>query len=160
MAEVEEADDRLSVRIRDLGLSVRARKACHRRDILTLGDLARSTAETFRTAKNCGAVTLKEIRDKLREYGLGFADDIARTPKVHPEGNCGECGKLKRLTHEHPHQKEKGLVCGYCENRLTRPQGNCPGCNELKPLDYRHPTDKSKGLVCRRCYKRLRPKTH
>jgi DNA-directed RNA polymerase subunit alpha len=56
--------------VSELQLSVRARKALQLLSIQTLGDLASHTEAELMGIKNFGATSLKEVRDKLAEYGL------------------------------------------------------------------------------------------
>lgn len=58
--------------VTDLQLSVRARKALQALNIQTLGDLASHTEAELMGVKNFGATSLKEIREKLVEIGLGL----------------------------------------------------------------------------------------
>jgi len=58
--------------VSELQLSVRARKALQLLSIQTLGDLASHTEAELMGIKNFGATSLKEVRDKLVEYGLGL----------------------------------------------------------------------------------------
>ncbi len=56
--------------VTDLQLSVRARKALQALNIQTVGDLASHTEAELMGVKNFGATSLKEIREKLTEFGL------------------------------------------------------------------------------------------
>lgn len=56
--------------VSELQLSVRARKALQLLSIQTLGDLASHTEAELMGIKNFGATSLKEVREKLTEYGL------------------------------------------------------------------------------------------
>jgi DNA-directed RNA polymerase subunit alpha len=58
--------------VSELQLSVRARKALQLLNIQTLGDLASHTEAELMGVKNFGATSLKEVRDKLAELGLGL----------------------------------------------------------------------------------------
>jgi DNA-directed RNA polymerase subunit alpha len=58
--------------VTELQLSVRARKALQLLSIQTLGDLASHTEAELMGIKNFGATSLKEVREKLVEYGLGL----------------------------------------------------------------------------------------
>jgi len=58
--------------VSELQLSVRARKALQLLSIQTLGDLASHTEAELMGIKNFGATSLKEVRDRLVEYGLGL----------------------------------------------------------------------------------------
>ncbi len=65
--------------ISELNLSVRARKAVQLMNCQTLGDLASHTEAELMGIKNFGATSLKEVKDKLVEFGLGL-----RTLEVKP----------------------------------------------------------------------------
>lgn len=56
--------------VAELNLSVRARKCTTKLGINTIGDLVRHSAEDLMECKNFGAVSLKEIREKLAERNL------------------------------------------------------------------------------------------
>ena len=58
--------------VSDLNLSVRARKCMNRLGINTLGELVSRTADELLESKNFGQTSLTEVRDKLRQYGLGL----------------------------------------------------------------------------------------
>lgn len=58
--------------VSDLNLSVRARKALQLLNVQTLGDLAARTEAELMGVKNFGATSLKEIRERLNEHGLGL----------------------------------------------------------------------------------------
>lgn len=58
--------------VTDLQLSVRARKALQLLTIQTVGDLASHTEAELMGVKNFGATSLKEIKEKLAEMGLGL----------------------------------------------------------------------------------------
>lgn len=58
--------------ISELNLSVRARKAVQLMNCQTLGDLASHTEAELMGIKNFGATSLKEVKDKLTEFGLGL----------------------------------------------------------------------------------------
>ena len=66
------ADDQelLGLPIGELNLSVRARKCTTKLGIVTVGDLARRTAEDLLECKNFGVTSLNEVREKLAERGL------------------------------------------------------------------------------------------
>jgi len=61
--------------VSDLNLSVRARKCMNRLGINTLGELVSRTADELLESKNFGQTSLTEVRDKLRQYGLGLRGD-------------------------------------------------------------------------------------
>jgi len=58
--------------VSDLQLSVRARKALQLLTIQTVGDLASHTEAELMGVKNFGATSLKEIKERLAEMGLGL----------------------------------------------------------------------------------------
>jgi DNA-directed RNA polymerase subunit alpha len=58
--------------VSELALSVRARKALQLLNIQTLGDLASHTEAELMGVKNFGATSLKEVKERLVEYGLGL----------------------------------------------------------------------------------------
>ncbi|MBL9000516.1 MAG: tetratricopeptide repeat protein [Phycisphaerae bacterium] len=58
--------------ISELNLSVRARKAVQLLNCQTLGDLAAHTEAELMGIKNFGATSLKEVKERLVEYGLGL----------------------------------------------------------------------------------------
>jgi DNA-directed RNA polymerase subunit alpha len=58
--------------VSDLNFSVRARKALQLLNIQTLGDLASHTEAELMGVKNFGSTSLKEIRERLSEHGLGL----------------------------------------------------------------------------------------
>ena len=62
----------LAKAVTELQLSVRARKALQLLNIQTLGDLASRTEAELMGVKNFGATSLKEVRDRLSELGLGL----------------------------------------------------------------------------------------
>ncbi len=58
--------------VSELQLSVRARKALQLLNIQTLGDLASHTEAELMGVKNFGATSLKEIHERLAEFGLAL----------------------------------------------------------------------------------------
>jgi DNA-directed RNA polymerase subunit alpha len=62
----------LSKGVADLNLSVRARKALSLLNIQTMGDLASHTEAELMGIKNFGATSLKEVKDRLTEFGLSL----------------------------------------------------------------------------------------
>lgn len=61
--------------VSDLNLSVRARKCMNRLGINTLGELCQRTADELLEAKNFGVTSLKEVQEKLVNYGLKLRGD-------------------------------------------------------------------------------------
>jgi DNA-directed RNA polymerase subunit alpha len=62
-----------TVRVADLELSARSRKALERLGLETLGDLAKMTEEKLLAQKNFGETSLNEVKQILRRYGLNLA---------------------------------------------------------------------------------------
>jgi DNA-directed RNA polymerase subunit alpha len=62
----------LAKSVAELNLSVRARKALQLLNIQTLGDLASHTEAELMGVKNFGATSLKEVRERLTDLGLGL----------------------------------------------------------------------------------------
>ncbi len=65
----------LSKPVSDLNLSVRARKCMNRLGINTLGELCQRTTDELMEAKNFGVTSLKEVQEKLVNYGLKLRGD-------------------------------------------------------------------------------------
>jgi DNA-directed RNA polymerase subunit alpha len=65
--------DGASVRVADLELSARSRKALDRLGMETLGDLAKMTEEKLLACKNFGETSLNEVKQVLRRHGLTLA---------------------------------------------------------------------------------------
>jgi DNA-directed RNA polymerase subunit alpha len=65
----------LSKPVSDLNLSVRARKCMNRLNINTLGELVQRTSDELMEAKNFGVTSLKEVQEKLQQYGLKLRGD-------------------------------------------------------------------------------------
>jgi DNA-directed RNA polymerase subunit alpha len=61
--------------VAELNLSVRARKCMNRLGINTLGDLIHRTGDELLESKNFGMTSLTEVREKLRQLGLGLRGD-------------------------------------------------------------------------------------
>lgn len=59
-----------SLTLRDLNLRVRPRKCMHKAGITTIEKLIDTDAATLLKCKNFGAVSLKEVRERLAELGL------------------------------------------------------------------------------------------
>jgi DNA-directed RNA polymerase subunit alpha len=58
--------------VEDMELSVRARRALARLNILTLGELINKTEAELLGCKNFGVTSLNEIKERLTSYGLGL----------------------------------------------------------------------------------------
>lgn len=54
---------------------MRSRNCLKRTSIKTIGELATKSASELLEIKNFGQKSLNEIREKLRQYGLGLKDD-------------------------------------------------------------------------------------
>ncbi len=65
--------DAASIRVADMELSARSRKALERLGIETLGDIGKLTEEKLLACKNFGETSLNEIKQLLRRYGLNLA---------------------------------------------------------------------------------------
>ena len=61
------SDSVLSRSVDELNLTVRAKKCLSRKDIRTIGELVRTTAEELMNSKNCGVTSLNEIKKKLND---------------------------------------------------------------------------------------------
>lgn len=67
----DSADDGLlSLSIEELNLNVRAKKCLSRKDIRTIGELVKTSAEELLNSKNFGVTSLNEIRKRLAEKNL------------------------------------------------------------------------------------------
>ncbi len=62
-----------NIRVGDLELSARSRKALERLGLEALGDLTKMTEEKLLAQKNFGETSLNEIKQVLRRYGLNLA---------------------------------------------------------------------------------------
>jgi len=58
--------------IEDLELSVRSYNCLKRAGIQTVEELTQKTEEDMMRVRNLGKKSLKEVKDKLAELGLGF----------------------------------------------------------------------------------------
>ncbi|MBN1943341.1 MAG: tetratricopeptide repeat protein [Phycisphaerae bacterium] len=76
----------LDIPVTDFELSVRARNCLKKMNIMTLGDLVRTTETELLGYKNFGETSLKEIKDMLAAKGLRLGQDS--------EGAGGELGEL------------------------------------------------------------------
>ena len=61
------------VRLADMELSARSRKALERLGLASLGDVAKLTEEKLLACKNFGETSLNEVKQVLRRYGLTLA---------------------------------------------------------------------------------------
>jgi len=62
----------LEMSIEELDLSVRSYNSLKRAGISTVGELSKKTEEDMMTIRNLGRKSLKEVKDKLEELGLGL----------------------------------------------------------------------------------------
>ncbi|QVK21809.1 DNA-directed RNA polymerase subunit alpha [Mycoplasmatota bacterium] len=62
----------LEMSIEELDLSVRSYNSLKRAGISTVGELSRKSEEDMMTIRNLGRKSLKEVKDKLEELGLGL----------------------------------------------------------------------------------------
>ena len=70
--EVAEPNTYGDMKIEELQLSVRATNGLKRAKINTIGDLAKLSLAELEKVKNLGKVSLKEIIEKLKEYGFNI----------------------------------------------------------------------------------------
>ena len=70
--EVAEPNTYGDMKIEELQLSVRASNGLKRAKINTIGDLAKLSLAELEKVKNLGKVSLKEIIEKLKEYGFNI----------------------------------------------------------------------------------------
>ncbi len=73
--EKEKVNKYVDIPIKDVEFSVRSRNCLKRTSIKTIGELATKSASELLEIKNFGQKSLNEIREKLRQYGLGLKDD-------------------------------------------------------------------------------------
>ena len=72
----------LEMSVRDLDLSVRARRALQRCGVQNLEELAQLTESDLLTKRNFGMTSLREIKSELSQYGLELKKE-SRNPKVY-----------------------------------------------------------------------------
>ena len=70
--EIDEPNTYGDMKIEELQLSVRATNGLKRAKINTIGDLAKLSLAKLEKVKNLGKVSLKEIIEKLKEYGFNI----------------------------------------------------------------------------------------
>ena len=63
-----------SMPIEDLELSVRSYNCLKRAGITTVAELTQKTEDEMMKVRNLGKKSLKEVKEKLAEQGLGFRD--------------------------------------------------------------------------------------
>lgn len=73
--KIQDAQDALLLSISYLNLSVRGRRVCGRKSIDTIGELIACSARDLLEVKNCGMITVNEIREKLHRINLKLKDD-------------------------------------------------------------------------------------
>lgn len=61
--------------VSDLNLSVRGRSCMQKMGIVTIGELTAHSEKDLTAVKNFGQTSLRELREKLGELGLGLKDD-------------------------------------------------------------------------------------
>jgi len=71
-AENNNTNDKLDMKIEDLVLSVRSYNCLKRAGIETIGELTAKSEEDMIKVRNLGRKSLKEIKEKLENLGLGF----------------------------------------------------------------------------------------
>ena len=74
--EREELLQKLQMNVRELDLSVRAGNCLDSENIVTVGDLVRRTDADLLKIRNFGKTTLKEVKGKLEDLGLGLGMDV------------------------------------------------------------------------------------
>ncbi len=72
--EVKEEDSFVDMSIEEFDLKCRASNCLKRAGITTVGELIKKTEEEMMQIKNLGKKSLKEVKEKLAEKGLKFAD--------------------------------------------------------------------------------------
>ncbi len=71
-AKVVNENTKLEMKVEELDLSQRSSNCLRRAGIQTVAELANKTEEELIKVKNLGRKSLKEIKDKLEDLGLGF----------------------------------------------------------------------------------------
>ncbi len=71
-AKVDNENTKLEMKVEELDLSQRSSNCLRRAGIQTVAELASKTEEELIKVKNLGRKSLKEIKEKLEEMGLGF----------------------------------------------------------------------------------------
>ena len=69
---VEQITKGQQMMIEDLDLSVRSYNCLKRAGIQTVDELTQKTEDEMMRVRNLGKKSLKEVKDKLTELGLGF----------------------------------------------------------------------------------------
>ena len=72
--EIDKSEN-LKIQIEELELSTRATKCLRRTGIKTINDLSNITYERLIRTRNLGLITMEEIMDKMREYGISFKEE-------------------------------------------------------------------------------------
>lgn len=75
MEQTEQNVDIRSIKIEDLELSMRTYNVLKLARINTLGDILDKTYDYLSKVRNMGLHSLKELEEKLNEYGYGFSGD-------------------------------------------------------------------------------------
>jgi DNA-directed RNA polymerase alpha subunit len=61
--------------LKQLGLSIRARRVCVFMGVESLEEFTTKTRDDLREQRNCGPLTIQEISDKMAEFGWKFKAD-------------------------------------------------------------------------------------
>lgn len=102
---VYSGDSVLSQPIEWLDLSVRLYNCLKRANIDTVRDLTERTADSMFYVRNLGRKSLDEIREKLNQYELSFADEPKKHAMWVPSNNadyakCSNCGAWRRMGYD------------------------------------------------------------
>ncbi len=73
---VDELSEKLTLSIEELDISQRALNSLKRMGITTIGDLVQMTEEELKSTKNIGRKALAEIKEALKQMGLGLGLNI------------------------------------------------------------------------------------
>lgn len=84
MEQTEQNVDIRSIKIEDLELSMRTYNVLKLARINTLGDILNKTYDYLSKVRNLGLHSLREIEEKLNEYGYGFSGDGVIRPNLAP----------------------------------------------------------------------------
>ena len=102
---VDSVDSIINCPIEWLDLSVRSYNCMKRANIDTVRDLTERTADSMMYVRNLGRKSLDEIRKKLNQYGLSFADEPKKHAMWVPSNNadyakCSNCGAWRRMGYD------------------------------------------------------------
>lgn len=103
--EINERASKMQMTIEELDLSVRSYNCLKRANIDTVRDLTERTADSMIYVRNLGRKSLDEIRKKLNQYGLSFADEPKKHAMWVPSNNadyakCSNCGAWRRMGYD------------------------------------------------------------